>query len=110
MGYIAPYNGEVVSVNVNSAFASSGDYLDVGFDFIIIGSGGAISTGQTDWNTLYTSSSYMSGFSKTFSGTTNFSAGDLILCYIGDYSSLFSIPIPPTDGGFNVTLYVKYTS
>jgi hypothetical protein len=51
----------------------------------------------------------MSGFSQSFGGTTTFSQGDLILCYIGDYSVLITLPIAPTDGEFNVTLYVKYT-
>jgi hypothetical protein len=109
MGYIAPFNGDVVSVNVNSAYTLSADYLDVAFDFIIIGSGGGINVGSTNWSTLYSPGSYMSGFSQSFGGTTTFSQGDLILCYIGDYSVLITLPIAPTDGEFNVTLYVKYT-
>jgi hypothetical protein len=108
MGYVAPFKGKVVSVNVNSAYTLSSDYQDVAFDFIIIDSGGAINVGNTNWTALYSPNRYMSGFSQSFSGTTTFNQGDLILCYIGDYSVLITPPIAPTDGEFNVTLYVNY--
>jgi hypothetical protein len=107
MGYVAPYNGQVVSVNVNSAY-SDGYFDQAGFDFLIIGSGGAISPGATSWITQYATGRYMSGFSQSFGNPTTFSAGDLILCYIGDYGGIFTLPIPPHDGEFNVTIYVKY--
>jgi hypothetical protein len=113
MGYVAPYNGEVVSVNVNSAYVANTSLDNAGFDFIIVPSVGTPYEGLTVWTTLYTSPNHMSGFSQSFSLNT-FNKGDLILCYVGDYSggggSNFSgIPIAPTDGEFNVTLYVKYT-
>jgi hypothetical protein len=108
MGYVAPYNGEVVSVNVNSAFVDNSSFQDAGFDFFIINSGGIITVGDTFWSALYSSGRYMSGFSQTFNGTASFNAGDLIFCYVGDYTATFSIPIAPVNGEFNVTLYVRY--
>ena len=103
-----------VEVNLNSGYANNGAYTFIAFDFLIINTIGIVA-GYTQWSSYYTSPNYSSGFSNTFGvgGTTTFSAGDLILCYIGDYSggnsNFGGIPIAPTDGEFNVTLYVKYT-
>jgi hypothetical protein len=110
LGYVAPYNGEVVRVSVNAAYSLS--YYDgAQFDFIIMNSSNLVS-GVTSWGGAYASGRQMSGWSNTFSGTTTFVAGDLIFCYVVDVNRDIwgnTLPLVADDGLFNVTLYLKFT-
>ena len=111
LAYVAPFDGEVVTVNVNSAFSTS-YFGGAEFDFIIIRPGPAYFAGGTQWTSgTYATGKQMSGWSNSFTGSTIFRAGDLIFCYIvdtnGNYWGL-GTPIPPDNGIFNVTLYLRF--
>jgi hypothetical protein len=114
LAYVAPFNGEVVRVNVNSAF-SRGFFNTATFDFIIMKPGPPILTaGQTQWTVgQYITTRQMSGWSDSFVGPTTFNAGDLIFCYIvdnnSDYWGNLTLPIPSDNGIFNVTLYLRFS-
>ena len=110
MAYVAPFDGKVVSVNVNSAY-SLNYYSDAEFDFIILTAAGVGVAGQTSWGGGYVTARVLSGFSQTFAANT-FVQGDLIFCYIvnsglNNWNQL--PPVPADDGGFNVTLYLQFT-
>jgi hypothetical protein len=121
LAYVAPFDGEVVGVNVNSAY-SRNYFNGAEFDFIIMDNTpsppSTLTAGQTTWTppTPYLSGRQMTGWSNTFNGSTNFKAGDLIFCYIVDVNSNYwnppgppgTFPIPANDGIFNVTLYLKF--
>jgi hypothetical protein len=111
VAYTAPYDGEVVRVSVNSAY--SRNYFNLAeFDFIILDSATNLTPGRTVWSTPYTSNQQQSGWSEVFNGTTTFSAGNLIYCYIVDPGNNFwgnGVQLPPNPGLFNVTLYLKFT-
>lgn len=110
LAYVAPYNGNVVSININSAFSAT-YYDQAQFDFIIMNSNGNINAGKTVWNSSYNVGTQMSGWSNIFNGTTSFNAGDLIYCYIVDpnNNNWGNDLLPfPDDGIFNVTLYLKF--
>lgn len=112
IAYVAPYNGRVVSVNVNSAFSSS-YYNGAEFDFIIMDSASNIVAGQTDWSGgAYATGRQMSGWSTLFNGQNTFKAGDLIYCYVVDTNNDFwnsgGLPFAPDTGIFNITLYLNF--
>jgi hypothetical protein len=120
LAYIAPYDGEVVRVAVNSAYSQS-YFANAKFDFLILDSAGTLTSGNTQWPTAYTFSTQQSGWSTKITGTKIFLAGNLIYCYIVDPSSdgwgiwPAGLPSPPNEilpanpGLFNVTLYLKFT-
>lgn len=110
MAYVAPYDGNIVSINVNSAFSTT-YYDQAQFDFIIMDSTGNINAGQTVWSIPYIVGRQMSGWSNNFNGVTSFKAGDLIYCYIVDTNNNNwgndLLPFPD-NGIFNITLYLKF--
>jgi len=111
LAYVAPYDGDVVRVNVNSAF-SLNYFNGAKIDFIRMDNSSVLSAGQTVWAAPYVTSKQMSGWSDTFTGPTNFRAGDLIFCYVVDDGnniwSLGALPVPADNGIFNVTLYLRF--
>ena len=119
VAYIAPYDGEVVRLSVNSAFSTI-YFGGATFDFLILDStsspSGTLNAGLTVWSTAYATGQQRSGWSTVFNGTTTFSAGNLIYCYIVDPSNNFwgngspvPAPLPGHPGLFNVTLYLRFT-
>ena len=111
VAYIAPYDGEVVRVSVNSAYSK--DYFNnAEFDFLILDSSAILTAGDTQWSTPYSSGRQQSGWSDNIKGTKNFVAGNLIYCYIVDPNNNYwetGTSLPSNDGLFNVTLYLKFT-
>ena len=111
VAYIAPYDGEVVRVSVNSAY-SNNYFNNAEFDFLILDSSAILTAGDTQWSTPYASGRQQSGWSDNIKGTKNFLAGNLIYCYIVDTNNNYwetGGPLPSDDGLFNVTLYLKFT-
>ena len=111
VAYIAPYDGEVVRVSVNSAY-SNNYFSNAEFDFLILDSSAILTAGDTQWSTPYASGRQQSGWSDKIKGTRNFLAGNLIYCYIVDTNNDYwgnGSSLPSDDGLFNVTLYLKFT-
>jgi hypothetical protein len=118
LAYVAPFNGEVVGVNVNSAY-SRNYFNGAEFDFIIMDntSPPTLTAGQTIWTPpTYLTGRQMTGWSNTIP-SPRFKAGDLIFCYIVDVNNDYwsanpptpgTFPIPSDIGIFNVTLYLKF--
>jgi hypothetical protein len=112
LAYVAPFKGDVVRVNVNSAFSKN--YFNTAeFDFIIMKPGPTFFPGLTQWSSgTYSSGRQMSGWSDAFNGQTRFNPGDLIFCYVVDNNTdiwgLGGLPIPSDNGIFNVTLYLRF--
>jgi hypothetical protein len=106
LAYVAPFNGEVVGVNVNSAY-SLNYFNGATFDFIIMDNTSTLTAGLTQWTGGYSSARQMTGWSNTIPNP-NFKAGDLIFCYIVDNGWGVSLPISSDTGIFNVTLYLKF--
>ena len=114
LAYVAPYNGNIVRICVNSAYAAK-YYNGAEFDIIIMNSTGSIDYCRTNWSGgSYVTGNQISGWSYTFDRDTGFKAGDLIYCYIVDPKNdlwgegMEMLPLPPTDGLFNVTLYLEF--
>jgi hypothetical protein len=110
LSYVAPYDGQVVRVSVNSAY-SKGFYANAEFDFIVMDAAGALTPGLTVWNAPYASGKQVSGWSDKFT-STGFKAGDQIYCYVVDTNNdvwgTRTLPVPPDDGLFNITLYLMF--
>jgi hypothetical protein len=112
LAYVAPFDGEVVGVNVNSAY-SRGYFNGATFDFIIMDNTSALTAGQTVWAAGgYVTPNQMTGLSNQIQ-SPSFKAGDLIFCYIVDVNSDIwgtggLLPLPSHIGIFNVTLYLKF--
>jgi hypothetical protein len=111
LAYVAPFDGEVVRVNVNSAY-SRGYFDQATFDFIIMNNTNNLTPGLTNWSIPYAIGRQMTGYSDQFNGPRSFKAGDFIYCYIVDNNSNYwgngSLPIPSDNGIFNVTLYLRF--
>jgi hypothetical protein len=119
LAYVAPFNGEVVGVNVNSAY-SQNYFYGAEFDFIIMDNSSILTAGQTVWTppTPYLTGRQMTGWSNTIPNP-NFKAGDLIFCYVVDVNNNIWTPPPPApapvlplpadNGIFNVTLYLRFS-
>jgi hypothetical protein len=119
LAYVAPYDGSVVSVNVNYAYSSS-HYNNSRFDFLIMDKNSVIKAGKTVWTTGYSAGNQQSGWSNDFEGNVVFKSGDLIYCYIVDPNNNgwgVNPDPPPSEsniydigniGKFNITLYVQY--
>jgi hypothetical protein len=110
LGYMAPFNGEVVRISVNSAMTTV-HFDEAIIDVLFVKPTGVINFGTASWGSYIQNGGIVqSGYVDNFLGTTSFSSGDLICCYVADILGIWSgPPFAAEDGEFNVTVYVKYT-
>ena len=109
LGYMAPFNGEVVRISVNSAMSTS-NFDQAIIDVLFVRPSGVINFCIAGWSSfIQANGTVQSGYVDIFGGPTSFSSGDLICCYVGDQAIWSAPQFAAEDGEFNVTVYVKYT-
>lgn len=120
LAYVAPYDGNVVRVCVNSAYAEpylGNAYYDTAEFDVIIMDGTSVRSCWTDWSGgAYSNGKQVSGWSSRFNRETGFKAGDLIYCYVVDtHNDTWGLgdphvvlPLQPVNGLFNVTVYLEF--